>query len=499
MLGFHRVDKRMYDLTGLRTGSVRDQFVRAISLTQGLLDDVGEIGRDDKDGLGLLVLGAGVTGAACAITAALLGVRVTVIEKRNKDFLTLSDAKTRRVAPFEYDWPRPGSSSGLEFPDGFPLEFESGLACDLAADWQDEFSHFLGTADGRRIEVLHKRHARRFKYRPSRKPDCVEVEGVWDTQNPNPSTRRFGAVICCTGFMREKVQIDQPTQDEPHPTHPSAPYVGLLKYKGPRFWQDDDSLDQQHFGNTPDKVEAILISGGGDGAMQDLQRALTGLFGEKLYERLVQCLGGKYITDKHLVEILAAEDRARRACAWRMKAPNDAVPHDEMRLWDATFQGIVNEVTDAYADDCRTHNGADRMQAFQQLACALKRQEYGHYDLPPRVVWVTQEPHPGFAYALNRFLALMLKKVMTEGYSTPRLVFRPSTTIERIVRDDPSVACCLKKGDCLGRTHHVKFSGSVQYESFQIIIVRHGLQFLKMPYLGRRASVPEQLVPYAVP
>lgn len=505
LLGFHCVGERQYDLTGLRTGSVRDQFVRAFSITHALLDDVEQIKNDDPD-MGLLVLGAGVSGISCALVAALRGVRVTVIEKRDREFHTLSNAKSRRIAPFEYDWPRPKPNSSQFCPPWFPLQFSSNTAYRLAAQWQSALQLFLSSPNT--LEILHGFNARNFVCTPFN--GSVQVKGPWDGKNSARRTRHFGAVIACTGFMRERTLVRQMRRDVQHPDSNTTGLVQLRSFHGVRFWFDSDYLDHWKFNTRGrDTVKSVLVSGGGDGAMQDFQRAATRKFGLPLLEHLETCLGSP-IADKYLVRLLAAEDRARRACAWGMSNPNDTAPDGEMQIWDATFRKVVDDVCEDYVESYGRRNqildaageNVDKVAAakpaFEQLAQDLLRDDFKGEPFPT-FVWVTREPHLGFAYALNRFLSLFLLKVLTEGFDAPQatLLFRES--ISQIVRDNASRDCCPAR-DCRGYTHHVSFgSDKHSYLSFQIIVIRHGLIFPVSPYLGKRAPVSEQMVPYFIP
>jgi hypothetical protein len=45
-------------------------------------------------------------------------------------------------------------------------------------------------------------------------------------------------------------------------------------YKGLRFW-DKDKFEQEYLGIKPPRTPQILISGGGDGALQDFLRIIT--------------------------------------------------------------------------------------------------------------------------------------------------------------------------------------------------------------------------------
>jgi heterodisulfide reductase subunit A-like polyferredoxin len=71
-LSFHHVGGFRYELSGLRTGSVRDQILRAQLLVERLL------ARNDLSDDPLLVIGGGAAGVTAALTASRLGRDVTL-------------------------------------------------------------------------------------------------------------------------------------------------------------------------------------------------------------------------------------------------------------------------------------------------------------------------------------------------------------------------------------------------------------------------------------
>ncbi|WP_241991527.1 hypothetical protein [Paraburkholderia sp. RAU2J] len=389
-------------------------------------------------------------------------------------------------------------------PSWFPLEFHSDAADVLAAEWQSALGAFLSSNN--KLEILYGYNARNFTATPVN--GAVHVAGLWAGTKGTRTTRDFGAVIACTGFMRERTLVRQLRIHVPHPSPLYSGNVELRSFHGARFWLDPDHLDRWKFNSKyRHAVKGVLVSGGGDGAMQDFQRATTRQFGLPLLKHLERCLESP-IQDKYLVTLLAAEDRARRACAWGMSNPNDKTPDAEMQIWDATFESVVEDSCADFIQLYGRQNGildvtvvdtvAATKPALQELARRVLREDFN--DEPfPNFVWVTREPHLGFAYALNRFLSLFVLKLLRDGFDRPHGELRLSTSITRIVRGDPTRDCCTTK-DCHGYTHHVSFEPKKQsFVPFEIIVIRHGLIFATRPYLGYRAPVKEQLVPYYIP
>src|SRR5580765_3670783 len=107
VLSFHRVAERKYELSGLRTGSVRDQILRGHLLVERVFAS-GEI----DAGQPLLVIGGGAGGVTCALTACGLGVDVTLLELNVDPLQTQLGVTTRCLDPTEFDWPQPHWTTG---------------------------------------------------------------------------------------------------------------------------------------------------------------------------------------------------------------------------------------------------------------------------------------------------------------------------------------------------------------------------------------------------
>src|SRR3954452_15268767 len=99
VLALHRVSEHRFELSGLRTGSVRDQMLRAQLLVEALCDAKPPLINATQR---LIVAGGGVAGAVAALTAAARGVRVDVIERSDNLFTTQLGVNTRWLDPTEF-------------------------------------------------------------------------------------------------------------------------------------------------------------------------------------------------------------------------------------------------------------------------------------------------------------------------------------------------------------------------------------------------------------
>lgn len=478
ILALHRVSARCYDLSRVRTGNVRDQLLRSTVVVNALVSE-GVIGR----GWPLLVYGAGAAGMNAAMHAANRRIDVTVVERTDKLFSTLSRAGWRRIDPTEYDWPHEHWLLGTFPRDGktIPLpqvKAMSGTA--LAAAWR---THWRKYADTRyeNVKVLFGLDASNLDVSDRGLGTLVDVTGEWTAGSGMRSTKRFGAVLSCIGFGDELVSEE--------------PRNGLWNhYAGPRFWHDSDGIVANRA--LPRGVSDVVISGGGDGAMQDLQRVATKgtLFGRELFVKLEALIDGlvrrgwiaKPFPDAgSLVKFLSAEETGRRAFSW---APDRYGVPLAMKQWH-----------DAFADPIFTAVRSWPPTERDWICEQVFRKELIENAL--EINWVMHDPTSGYAYALNRYLSLMLV-ALAENCSQPLpLNVWYSSAIHTIKPKHPGP--CASAGTCIGKPHEVKFKalGSAAAppdREANLVIIRHGVE-PRPVLLGGRLPVPEQITPFDLP
>ena len=481
-LAFHRVSKHVYDLTGLRTGSVRDQLLRSSLVTHCLADE-GLITKSRK----LLVFGAGAAGLNAAITAADRGISVDVIEVNQDPFASFRLASWRRVDPVEYDWPHAHYNAGV-FPwagasagSGIPLIQQSGTGDDLAQDWAAFWKGWKNSCNGvahrGTVNLLTSTDAQHFKggIQEAAGNSHVNVTGPWPH---GASTQMFGAVLSCVGFGPER------TFDE----HVPARWGG---YIGPSFWLDDDQIGQ---GNaTALGFKEAVISGGGDGGMQDFQRVMTGEFGKELLHKLnaeAGALGIDLAPDAMIRAFLAAEDAGRRAYAWqRTNQPISA----DMAKWHDAFAGQVRQL---FAQ-LKSTSIAD----LRQIASSVLRPELLSMQLS--MTWVYKDETPGYAYALNRYLSLVVQELasIADPYGmVPKVQVLANHEIVKI-RPTHYAHKCVSPQGCFGVEHDVTIEATrtgakTTINDVDLLVVRHGA--LPDPLLAG-AAVREQMTPFDFP
>lgn len=483
-LGLHRVAPRVYDLTGTRTGSIRDQLLRA-SLVANCLIDTHEI----SSALELLVIGAGAAGMCAAMSAAYRGINVTVVERGSAPFITFFRACWRRVDPCEYDWPHPHFQQGM-FPRAngwFPLPQFAGTGAALAHDWtalwQAWQTHYDSQGKRGHIELLTQLDGRDMvdssNHRYPAGASRIDVKASWQTNAPS-TEKSFGAIINAAGFGMECTDSNGQSPD---------PWNG---FQGPAFWTDDDQISDD--ATEPFPYKSVVISGGGDGAMQDFQRVVSGRFGRDLLKALQDSLlrhapHFQLDADGVIRQVLSAEEAARRMHAWQRQG------HPAKRMTESWHRAFEKAITN--------HLATLPPRVLDAVTNDILRQELQQGQL--KVTWSHRLSTPEYAYALNRFLCIVLKELCTSCSSNniqSNVEILPSHEIAAIeLSNKTSQHHCVQARTCIGVQHDVTLTSFTHVtrviQKVDLIVVRHGADRSAIP--GRGPYTPEQMTPYDIP
>ena len=287
-----KVASNVFDLSsGLHHVSIRDQIVRAELA-------VRDLKKGDNSLQTLLIVGAGPAGIAAALEAVDQGVaHVVVVEVGDMPFGLLRGVKKRFVGPYMYEWP--GSfSRNQSYPEHGKSPWTGRSKSQLEWKAQDPIpaaslallleKHLLDriqmiTAAGRAPPTLCVRvNKKRIQQFVRNFAQCESSRALSRLQGRAPGAPlRFGywndlvwpgmaaAQAVCTpqyvllaaGMGAENVRLVKEDMS-------GAPYKNL-NYSGSNFWSDDSLMDAG--------TENLQLSvfGGGDGALQDVLRALT--------------------------------------------------------------------------------------------------------------------------------------------------------------------------------------------------------------------------------
>jgi len=287
-----KVASNVFDLSsGLHHVSIRDQIVRAQLV-------VRDLKRGDPNLNSILIVGAGVAGISAALEAAKHDIKhITIVETKNAPFSLLKTVKSRFVGPFMYEWPSPFSMN-QSYPvhnsttwgshSTAPLQWRAKKptpACELATKLETYLLSQLQDIAAKGNSILTicvdvssnriTRFVRNFAANESaralsrlqrHKPGSLLDFGLWNaTTWPNRTKAEIVStpnyVLLAAGMGRESVKLVAEDAS-------GAKYTGL-NFNGPLFW-DNDSLKERDSVN-----RNIAVFGGGDGALQDVLRALT--------------------------------------------------------------------------------------------------------------------------------------------------------------------------------------------------------------------------------
>jgi len=479
-LDVHRLGPGFFDLRHrFSPASIRDQVVRASMLVDRLWDDHW-IDDHDRD---QFVVGAGVAGVSAAIWAARKGVRVTLVDKNKRAFERQRVAENRWIDPTLYDWPAHHWWVGkipFEFAedqpardDPLPLRLKKGPANRAAFGWnqileqskQDDtlgrmttefdcrFGQLFFQYDREAEDPLAADHAGEDRGGGVRRP-MVVAEWV-KKGRAEPSRQRFGAAIRCTGLD------DADGSDEGN----SLCLRGRIVFRGFAFWRPDNySLENAGIHGEP---AWVLISGGGDGALQDLLRlinpgplASSATLDPTAMYRIIHDSGIAKWGEK-LRRIQTAEDQASRRYIWSTGEVEDRLLLKELH---DTYVEIVDEI--------------QRDAAWQRI-----HQEFeARIRFAPHVTFVHRQAAFGRCYPMNHLLVVVaIRYLETHPRLRRQFTYRPGQQIATFECTHDGA-----HGDaevCEGKRHRVVFKlvdqdcrdrFRAREDSFNVIIIRHG-------------------------
>jgi hypothetical protein len=525
----HQVRPRQFDLTVPWDAGIRTQMLRAYLAVERLHAE-GLIGAN----LPLIVLGAGICGVTAALTARRLGVRTVLVEQFNQPLADMT-AVNRTIDPVGLDWPHPHwnlAAIPQTGNDQLPLPFDRRPAGLLADAWLGALERWIdeerrealmqssdgGRADGRQptapgahLEIWPGVDANEVAIHDA---DEDDFEGILVTHKTYTASRavRFGAALSCIGGPEEQVDLPVSLSDkvsrkdgEPTPTD----------YRSLCYW-GADTLDATALGlgdrlsaYTPANPFRILVSGGGDGAQEDIQRALTGTAGAALMERLERHLPP---AGQPLLNAVLAEDATRRAHQWR-------AAHQQLRHGlcdcDAAYTAYIDHVWSHWAK-------TDQLP----VVCAdilMARPGLVH------VSWVVGGDVPDLCRALNRVLcALTLRlhawqtgrpfrsdgvptgrEAMILGYWTRHAHWVPADG--GLADDAATHHQCGNPKACLGIPHRVGLTTvmipgpgelPLWVGPYHLVLIRHGrgpTAAVNHRGLWGRPMLVDELGPYGLP
>lgn len=254
-----RLESGVYRLGQFSPVSIRDQVVRATYLVEHLAAST-ELAQTTR----LLVVGGGTAGVTAAVVASRLGVQQVMLVERAGTVMPLqSRSQSRWLDPVQYDWPAshwreqswPVSETPRRFTAvaaPFPV-LSAGIAEDWALNFQNRASGALGTG----VTALFHTEALSW----SRTASSLSVE-LRDIGSGRVTWQDADIIMLAAGFGIEDTTVPDTTQ-------------AGVDFQGLDFWSDDQ-FETPTMGIANHK-HGVLVSGGGDGALQDFVRLSTGV------------------------------------------------------------------------------------------------------------------------------------------------------------------------------------------------------------------------------
>ncbi|HYR27828.1 MAG TPA: FAD-dependent oxidoreductase, partial [Thermoanaerobaculia bacterium] len=235
----HESQPHIYDISSmLRPGSIRDQIIRGRRIVHRAIER-GVISTARP----MLVVGAGAAGVAAALEATAHGVAVVVIDFWRKPFRRQRRCITRRVDPTLYDWPAvQWRRAGYPWlvGDKPPLAVMPGNGRELALAWEARFTTVMSA----------QRLLLTWKPQTTVQEVSELAGGIRTVRLSDGSVGTYGAIVLARGPGKEDVGL------------------GAGQFCSYAFWDTDRITRGELAGRS------ILISGGGDGALQDFLRCV---------------------------------------------------------------------------------------------------------------------------------------------------------------------------------------------------------------------------------
>jgi hypothetical protein len=448
-------------------------MLRAAALTIRALDS-------DKisESKALLIIGAGAAGATAAMIASQNRVPTILVEREKRAFNLQLSSESRFITPNQYDWPadhwrRP------KFPwadPPLPLEWEEGAPAGIAAAWENKLLRWEEETKKEDHENPKLQLLTEFELD---KWEIISGTGLLSASFKHRRTSsvkgpyEFAMAVSCVGHGIELCKVKE-----------GDSFIGYS------FWTEDkygtEGLD------LPERIKPnVLISGGGDGGLQDFLRITTKLTSPKeIYDSLSS-------DARLLIEttIRSIEDQTKRAYIWS----TNEYDHHLLEALHNVYEKLVDKLFEK-----------PYKKNIESTLKGIMRYKPG--DLKIKIVYGCT--HFSNCYGLNRILTLLIAKYMQNDYGQ---ILYPSARIVKVVGAGSHVGtngCRNKASFCHGKEHDIFFEEvrclKSQYPAvkterqklpdgpYNIVIIRHGIDGDSRQYVFGEApdSNPRQILPY---
>ncbi|MES2638561.1 MAG: FAD-dependent oxidoreductase [Myxococcota bacterium] len=441
------------DISHSRPQSVRDQMVRAQTVVE-LAFHEKLVGRaPDKQ---LVVIGAGVAGITAALTAIRRGVRTLLLHDHDEEFACfgLQRSTRRYLDPTVYDWP----ADHWARPDwgrNAVLGWSAGDADDIVrTQWMPIW----------RAHRDRARQAGHLRIQGKSRVDDLSFDDRGRLRMPDPAhpgrtcVEPAGLVIECIGPGKERVWGGAAA---------APPVDGFRSFD---YWDGQDPVADPAF-RLGDKT--AIVSGGGDGALQEFLWLATGMTGRELAAHL------RMDILEDLAHVL--ENRYQRQYVWLSADNFSERDHAVLARWHADWVSTL-----------------ERALRDSDLERRVTRRLHQCMPSLPKVRLAHGCDHFHYCFALNRVMTLLVDHFTRHTFGQSLLL--PGLAVEA-VNGARGHTCGSGPAGCFGRRHEVTLAapkgtcGSAhrRVEHADIVVIRHGIVSNQF-----RASrpIPRQMVAF---
>lgn len=420
LLEAHRSDLYPGTFSIQRLSNFRAQMKRAVTLVRAAFHKEKVFRKRST----LLVIGGGISGAAAALEAAEKGMVVTLIESERNLLSVQRKCATRWMHPYEYDWPLAHYSHRK-----FPSLAKDKKICPRLMHWQAGVASRIATNMGDRI-LARAPSSLNFQLSFTRIP--VSLKTLREDFDPGGD---FEFILICTG-AREAID--------------PAKFARFASF---RYWENDP-LEELHRSRRKRNIRRILLSGGGDGVLQDFLRIVHHTSERHLFS------AGELLSKK----LLPALKRSPEFLAWVRKKQGNC---RSFRPDPGTMWRELHEVLDAIERNADCWDAVCPV-VWESVESTLTT---GARDI--QVAFPRK--HFSEAFTLNAFLVLLTARATKRGEW-----LRPNCSLEKIISATTSHRCVGRPKNCCGQLHQVTFQAkegkSIPAEEFDLIILRHGVE-----------------------
>lgn len=410
--------------------SIRDQMIRAEMFVQRALRErlISPLRKYP-----FYVIGGGAGGATAAMVAASEDVETVLVESGSNTFNMQAACRTRWICPTAYDYPHTHFHRRCFPVTGAPhhVDWTADWANLLSVRWRAQLKAMI---DSKQYPLTLLKYSKAEVLKPNvGRPLSVQIT----TEEPNQlivvRDEPAQLVLSTTGFGEERRFLN-----DKHP------------YYGFPFWKSDP-LQKPNVGVKRGHAD-VLISGSGDGGLQDLLRVATG----RSFAEVVNHLGG--VLNQARSDVMDAETAVSRSLHWNFETSHD---HDLLHGLHDQYLKIVRRLFRHQANvDAVTSILAKPLPSIKLLA------ECDHFSI---------------CYPLNHLLALLI--AFGIEYQTGHDVIRYNERIIDIASADGH-SCNQDPRACHGHRHEVttattgpcseKLASPGNCHHCNVLVIRHG-------------------------